>query len=575
MIVNPVIQRELLSTFRQRRVLAAMVGLAAALSLAVVLLWPASAVANLSGQQARQVFAVFGYGLLAGLMLLAPAFPAVNLVRERQQGTLALLLNSPMSPAAILTGKIIASMGLVLTLVLVSLPPAAACYAMGGIGLTDQFAAAYLVLVLMGLQYVVLALWISSYAASTDAALRLTYGLILLLGVLAMGPYQLLSGMSKLDLLPGGAVSLPISGPVRTILEWLRSLSPIPAIMQAMQQSGPGADGTQSGVNWVARYVVLALGSIAVFAGWTVSRLNLRLFDRPRASAQATDDRSSAQRWYRGIMFLYFFDPQRRSGLIGPLTNPVMVKEFRTRRFGRSNWMMRLVMGCAVASLGLAYLSTLMIGGSYQQFESASMVGAIIVLLQVALIVLTTPSLAAGLISGEVESGGWQLLQMTPLRPLTIVTGKILSVAWTLVLILLATLPGYGVLLLIDPSRRGSVIDVLITLALTALLALLLSAAVSSCLRRTAAATATAYALLLALCAGPILVWLGAGRMFEHGLVQQALRLDPLATALSLIDAPGFADYQLKPQNWWFMAGASALCLVVLWVRTRALTRPR
>ena len=48
----------------------------------------------------------------------------------------------------------------------------------------------------------------------------------------------------------------------------------------------------------------------------------------------------------------------------------------------------------------------------------AGLIIALMVLLQGALILLLTPSLAAGLISSEVESGGWTLLQMTPLfRP--------------------------------------------------------------------------------------------------------------------------------------------------------------
>ena len=46
-------------------------------------------------------------------------------------------------------------------------------------------------------------------------------------------------------------------------------------------------------------------------------------------------------------------------------------------------------------------------------------IGAIIVTLQVALILLFTPTLAAGLISGEIESGGWDLLRTTPLSAIS------------------------------------------------------------------------------------------------------------------------------------------------------------
>jgi ABC-type transport system involved in multi-copper enzyme maturation permease subunit len=197
------------------------------------------------------------------------------------------------------------------------------------------------------------------------------------------------------------------------------------------------------------------------------------------------------------------------------------------------------------------------------------------VLLQVALIVLLTPSLAAGLISSELEGGGWDLLRMTPLRTDSILFGKLASVTSTLVLILFATLPGYLVMLWIRPEMWGQISHVLIGLALLAVFALMLSAAVSSFFRRTAPATTTAYALLVGLCAGTMLVWLGRDAPFGHAAVETALKTNPLATALSVIETPGFTDYELVPANWWFMGWASALCLLILLVQTWRLTRPR
>src|SRR5690606_1967904 len=128
-------------------------------------------------------------------------------------------------------------------------------------------------------------------------------------------------------------------------------------------------------------------------------------------------------------------DPQRRSGMIGPLSNPMMVKEQRCRRFGRGNWMMRLIGACLIVSLLLMLAGAM---GSTQ--KGVGPMGGIMVLLQVSLILLITPSLAGGLIASEVESRGWQLLQMTPMSAVTIVTGKLMSVLVTLVLVLLATL---------------------------------------------------------------------------------------------------------------------------------------
>jgi hypothetical protein len=266
---------------------------------------------------------------------------------------------------------------------------------------------------------------------------------------------------------------------------------------------------------------------------------------------------------------LFLVDPQRRKRGIGPLVNPVMVKEFRSRRFGRLHWLFRLVAVCAVFSLGLTYAATM---GTLDW--GVETIGGIMVLLQVALIVLLTPALSAGLISGERESGGWDLLRMTPMWAATILAGKLLSVVATLLLILLATLPGYLVMIWIRPEMWAEISRVLLSLVWTAVFALLVSAAVGSLFRRTAPATTAAYTVLVAVSAGTLLVWLGRDAPFGHDFVERVLVANPLAAALSVIEMPGFTQYNLVPANWWFLGYASAGCLLALFVETWRLTRP-
>ena len=234
------------------------------------------------------------------------------------------------------------------------------------------------------------------------------------------------------------------------------------------------------------------------------------------------------------------------------------------------HWLLRLVAVCALASLGLTYLTT---AGTIDW--GVETIGGILVILQAALILLITPSLGAVLISAELESGGWQLLQTTPLSAGAILRGKLLSVVWTLALILLATLPGYLVMVFIEPAMEQQVKRVVACLLLTALFALAVSACVGSLFRRAAPATMTAYGALLALCGGTMLVWLGRDAPFGHSTVEAALTLNPVAAALSVIDAPGFENYDLIPANWWFLCVASVGLLLVLGLRTWRLTRPQ
>jgi len=280
-----------------------------------------------------------------------------------------------------------------------------------------------------------------------------------------------------------------------------------------------------------------------------------------------TEDRSGVARAARRLLFLV--DPQRRSGSMSLWVNPVMVKEFRCRRFGRSHWMLRLIAICAILSLGLTVIA--LTGALPWGIE---FIGGALVLLQIALLILFAPSLAAGLISSERESGSWQLLRMTPLSAGTILVGKLLSVVWPLLLLLCATLPGYVVLMTVKPELVLQVQRVVLSLALTAVFAVLLSAAASTFPRSTATATTVSYLGLLAVCVAPLLIWLGRGAPFGHGMVQAVLTVNPVAAALQASETPGFADYALLPANWWIIGSACLLLLVFLRAQTWRLYRP-
>ena len=329
-----------------------------------------------------------------------------------------------------------------------------------------------------------------------------------------------------------------------------------------------GSKGLITKTEVLSQFTMTSLVLSVVAGVWTISRLNHTIFDQARSQGTISDDQTQSVRFFRRLFFLV--DPQRRSSNISSFTNPVMVKEFRCRRFGRLHWLLRLVAICAVLSLGLTYAAT---AGTFDW--GVETIGGIMVVMQVALLALITPSLSAGLMSTERESRGWQLLQTTPMSIPRIVWGKLLSVILPLMLILCATLPGYVVMVYIEPGMKLQVQRVVICLAAMAVFAMLLSAAVGSLFKRTAAATAAAYGALLAICALPLLIWLGRDAPFGHKTVEAALSVNPIAAALSVIRMPGFQDYSLIPANWWFLGIGSITSLFVLLAQTYRISRPQ
>src|SRR2546423_9156413 len=190
--MNPIIRRELLEVLRTRKAVALQLGLALGCALVVLIRWPTGHVADVSGLRSLQVLRMFGYGLLAGVLLLVPAFPATALVREKIKGTLALLLNSPLRPWAIYVGKLGGVLGFAAVLLVMTLPAAAACYALGGTVVQGGITALYAVLALAVLQISTMALLVSSRSQSSDGALRVTYALVLTICVLTLAPYPFL-----------------------------------------------------------------------------------------------------------------------------------------------------------------------------------------------------------------------------------------------------------------------------------------------------------------------------------------------------------------------------------------------
>ncbi len=545
---NPILSRELLDRLRSWKTMAALFTVALVSCILVLLRWPTDATVDVVSQGAVLVFRPLAFALTLAVMMLVPAFPATSLVAERRKGTLALLLNSPLSAGKIYAGKLLSNVVLALILISVSLPAIGACFAMGGISLVDHVGPLLLVLVAMAIQYSAVGLWISVRATSSDASLRSTYVAILVLAVLSVGPLVLTGTLSGIQ---------------ATLAQWLTAISPISALQQITSSQAAVADlGIHTGwVEFLIASVLITVGLAVV----TVRKLDPILLDRARPAGRVTSNQEASL----ARRITYLVDPEKRKSGIPWWLNPIMVKEFRTRKFGRLHWLLRLVAVCAIVSLLLT-----VVAATGTVSWGVERIAGPLVLMQISLMLLVGPSLGANLIAAEVESGGWQLLRVSPISTLRILSGKLMSVIWTMLLVLLATLPGYLVMSYIQPALGGQVGNVVISLLLAVAMVVSISACVSAFCRTTAVATATSYGLLLCLFAGTLLIWLSRGRPFGPLFVERALTLNPAALALSEMQSPGFEQYNLTPAGWWVSGGVSLVCLAILCFRTWWITRP-
>ncbi len=545
-----VLRRELLDRLRATQTFASIFVCAVVSSVLVWLRWPTDSRLDVVSQGAMQVFRPLAYALAAAVIMLVPAFPATALVRERRSGTLSLMLNSPLSRSEIYFGKLISNFLLATIIVSVSLPALTACYAMGGLSISQRIVPLIAILLAMSIQFSALGLWISSRASSSDASLRWTYAAVLAVVVLTLAPSAMIGR---------------VEGWQGNMARWMTTLSPAGAL-RGITSSQSASVELDLADGWVS-YVIAAVVSSAIAALATLWNLSPHRSDRPKPTGTMSQDRKTAARWFRRLNFL--IDPQSRKAGIPRWLNPVMVKEFRTRKFGRLHWLIRLVAFCGIFSL----LLTVVAATGTVSWGVARIAGTL-ALLQISLLVVLGPSLASGLIAAERETGGWQLLRMTPLSAVRIVFGKMMSVVWTMAIILLATLPGYLVMMWIQPSIAPQVQRVVISLVIATLLVVSISSMISAFWSNAAAATATSYSVLLMLFVGTLLVWLARGKPFGHSVVERVLMINPAAAALAEIRTPGFEEYNLTPMCWWIGGVISGICVLVLAVRTWQLTKP-
>lgn len=548
LLKNPILQRELIGRLRSPKALFA-IALVAIVSCTLVLMrWPREATIDLVSQGSIQVFRPVAYAIAIAIMMLTPAFPATAIVSERRKGTLVLMLNSPTPPWVIYIGKLLANVLLSVLLFSVSLPAIFACYAMGGISIAGNIVPLVLIFLGMAFQYSALGLWVSSRSQSIDASLRWTYGILLGLVVLSIGPTVLVGKLSGLK---------------AWIAQALTTLSPIPALQQITGAQGQSQSiGIATG--WVEFLIMCAVSTLG-FALATLYKLQPNMMDRSRDAGKVIEAKQST--WLRRLSYLV--DPNRRKSGIPFWLNPVMVKEFRTRKFGRLHWLLRLIAGGAIVSILLTVVAaTGTVNWGVDRIASS------MVIMQIGFLLLLGPSLGANLIASEIESGGWQLMRASPISPWRILSGKLLSTFLTLLLLLMATLPGYVMMSYIQPAIGGQVSNVIISLLIATAMVTILSACVSAYSKTSAAATAASYAVLLVLFAGTLLIWLGRGNPFGPVFVERALLLNPAATALAEMKAPGFETFQLIPNGWYVGLSICAAGLVILVLRIARLTRP-
>jgi len=488
---NPVLQRELLVNLRMKKAFILQMAYVALLGLMVYFAWPGDEKIDMANSEksVRLVNLFFlGQYILVGLM--TPTFAAGAITGEKERKTYELLLASPLRPAAIVLGKMLASLALLALLMFSSLPIVMLCLPLGGTSIYEVLAV-YLALLLATGTFGLVSLYCSMRFQRTAAALVVSY--------LAILPLALLGLLFWYTMSHGEFVRFRLFVTV--------------AVLPPM---------------CIALWVILIL------------RISNRLLYPPDVGSEGKEvvDEEYEQQHAVGLIIRRdqfpdrLFAPPKRAGLMPDGANPVYDKEMRSEIFSQGTLMLRVVIQ---VSMFLAI--PLMAWCLYLKPQFAPWYIGYVILFNM----LVGPVFSAGSVTSERERQTLDLLLTTLIKPKQILFGKLLSglrvssvltgfLLWPLLLACVMVTDYWSNLV----TMLGYTAIVFITCLFTATLALFCS--VLS--RKTSVSLTAAYVVVIVLFMAPLAVQIFAGTFFPDSagtnLAAEASFVSPVATAFSL-----------------------------------------
>jgi ABC-type transport system involved in multi-copper enzyme maturation permease subunit len=532
LIENPVLQRELLVNLRMLRAFALLLVYIALLGLVVYTAWPAKAHVNLGEGEAARLVTLFFLGQYALVSLMVPSFAAGTITGEKERQTYEMLLASPMKPAAVVLGKLLAALCHLAVLVFCSLPIVMLCLPLGGVSFYEVLAT-YIGMAASVTLFGMICVAASSYFTRTIAALVVSYLVVLPLTLVGVLFYVATSGWSRLVFVGG----------------------------------------------------ILPVCCLAA-AGALLNVTSRRLLHPPDVGAEAKDvvDPDMEQKMAVGMVIRSdqfpdkLFAPPKRNDLMLDGTNPIFDKEMRSELFGQGTLMLRLVIQMSML-LALPLMAICL----YIKASWAPWYTCYVVLFNV----LVGPVFTAPAVTNERERQTLELLLTTAVSPWHILTGKLFSglrvscvltafIIWPLFLAWL--LPPWTYL-----ADSWTMLRYLIIVALTALTTTALAMFCSVVCSRTSVSLMTTYLVLLLLYAAPVATWvfaqefspaigqsLAAGEITggwssPHAWLHCWTSTSPLSAAFSLPLTCGEAQNQAPGAGrWWAHAGTAFIAFYVL-----------
>ncbi|MBM4004880.1 MAG: ABC transporter permease [Planctomycetes bacterium] len=374
---NPVLQRELLVNLRMARAFVLLLLYQALLAVVVYFAWPRGVERlDLSAEPdaARTLSDLFFVGQYILASVMAPSFAAGTITGEKERKTYEMLLASPLRPAAIVLGKMVASLTHLAVLIFASLPIIVLCLPLGGVSFYEVLAA-YLALIVSVLTFGAISVACSSYFKRTASSLVVSYMLIL--------PLALCGGLAWY---------------------WLGNMGEFRF--------------------WLTIILVPTIGSLVIAV--LLVNTSLRLLHPPDVGSEGQEVVDLEQEAQQAVGLVIqrdqfpdkLFAPAKRDDFMEDGANPVYDKEIRSEIFSQGTLMLRLVI-----QISMLLAIPLMAACLYIWPQYAPWYISYVLVFNL----LVGPVFSAGSVTSERERETLDLLLTTVITPWQILWGKLIA----------------------------------------------------------------------------------------------------------------------------------------------------
>lgn len=233
--------------------------------------------------------------------------------------------------------------------------------------------------------------------------------------------------------------------------------------------------------------------------------------------------------------------------------NPVIVKELRSRMRGVRAFATLTGALILVGAFTYGLYRIVLIAAQYSMSPLSPQIGQVLfaglVFLELFIIAAIAPSVTAGAISGEIEKQTYEMLLTTPLHPVHILWGKLVSALSYVFLLLFAAIPLSSLVFIFGGVTGRDMLKALLILVVVAVMFGVIGLFMSALFGRTGRSTAVTYMVVLMMMFAPIFIAMAAGIVNQGEPPRWILAISPLSALGSAI-SPSVDPNNLQSMFW-------------------------